>query len=313
MVRPPRWLGARATRIFILTFVIFLFVLHQPTCIDLKGAPTNFSTLFEVSDWPPDALIPQHLIRHQGGSSGLDIDDRYLFVRYLGNGREGAVSLYQDSRTGELVAMKQFQTVYRNPVPAPIRQALGDEEVNSWPAEIQATILLGGFEPRGDESSLSSERDLDILPALDYFLVRDDNCCSKPLTWHLVTPYLSKGTLSHLARTLEKRNQTSSALDESYRPNFHRLLQSLSRLHKLGICHNDVKPDNIYILDELHWLLGDLVRPRILTLLKYQVEFDFRATSEKSTTHTISPQTGTAKANGQTAKPTTSGALSYPT
>ena len=235
MVRPPRWLGARATRIFILTSLLFLFFLHQPTCIDLKAAPTNFSTIFEVSDWPPDALIPQHLIRHQGGSSGLDIDDRYLFVRYLGNGREGAVSLYQDSRTGELVAIKQFQSVYRNPVPAPIRQALGDEEVNSWPAEIQATILLGGFEPRSDEPSLSSERDFDILPALDYFLVRDNNCWSKPLTWHLVTPYLNKGTLTHLARTLEMRNQTFSALDESFRPAFHRLLESLSRLHKLGV------------------------------------------------------------------------------
>ncbi|KAL9032569.1 MAG: hypothetical protein Q9180_006428, partial [Flavoplaca navasiana] len=240
MVRPPRWLAARATRIFILTSVLFLFFLHQPTCIDLKAAPTNFSSLFQVSDWPPDALIPQHLIRQQGGSSGLDIDDRYLFVRYLGNGREGAVSLYQDSSTGELVAVKRFQSVYRNPVPAPILQALGDEEVNSWPAEIQATILLGGFEPRSDEPNLTSKRDLersdlDILPALDYFLVRDNNCCSKPLTWHLVTPYLSKGTLTHLARTLETRNQTFSAVDDSFRPAFHRLLESLSQLHKLGV------------------------------------------------------------------------------
>ncbi|KAL8883095.1 MAG: hypothetical protein Q9192_007463, partial [Flavoplaca navasiana] len=205
--------------------------------------------------------------------------------------------------TGELVAIKRFQSVYRNPVPAPILQALGDEEVNSWPAEIQATIMLGGFEPRGDGPGLNAERDFDILPALDYFLVRDNNCCSKPLTWHLVTPYLSKGTLTHLARTLETRNQTSSALDEFYRPAFHRLLESLSRLHKLGVCHNDVKPDNIYIRDELHWLLGDLFR----------IDLSSRATSERSTTPTISPRIGTVKANGQTAKPTTSGALSFHT
>ncbi|KAL8955444.1 MAG: hypothetical protein Q9183_006642 [Haloplaca sp. 2 TL-2023] len=271
MVRHPRWLGARATRILVLVFVIFLFFLYQPTCIDptcnsLKSEPTNFSSLLEVSDWPPDALIPQHLVRQQGGSSGLDIDDRYVFIRYLGNGREGAVSIYQDTSTDELVAIKRFQSAYRNPVPAPILNALGDKDVGYWPAEIQATLLLGGFQSnRSDEPGVIPQRaledlDLSMLPALDYFLVRGTDCCTKPLTWHLVTPYLGKGTLTHLAKSLQKSNQTTAAVDDAFRPAFTRLLSALSRLHKLGVCHNDVKPDNIYILDDLHWLLGDLVR-----------------------------------------------------
>ena len=241
MLRPPRWLGARATRIFVLVSVVFLFFFYQPTCINLKAAPTNFSSLFEVSDWPPDALIPQHLVRQQGGSSVLDIDDRYVFIRYLGNGREGAVSIYHDTTSNELVAIKRFQSVYRNPVPAPILQALGDDEVNYWPAEIQATILLGGFRSRSDESSSLApeltleELDLSMLPVLDYFLVRGTDCCTKPLTWHLVTPYLGKGTLTHLAKRLQTSNQTSNAVDYTFRPAFYRLLSSLSRLHKLGV------------------------------------------------------------------------------
>ncbi|CAL8578748.1 hypothetical protein XPA_004521 [Xanthoria parietina] len=47
-------------------------------------------------------------------------------------------------------------------------------------------------------------------------------------------------------------------LINSLRPALHRLLGSLARLHRMGVCHNDVKPDNIYVEDELYWLLGDL-------------------------------------------------------
>ncbi|KAL8845872.1 MAG: hypothetical protein Q9221_008991 [Calogaya cf. arnoldii] len=151
MVRLTRWLGARATRTIIFAFFIVLFILNKPVYVSLKGAPTDFSSLFDVSDWPANVQLPEQLVRQLQGSSGLDIDGRYLFVQQLGGRREGAVNLYQDTSTGNLVAIKQFHTLYRNPLPEPIHQALSAEE-----------------------------------------------------------------------------------------------------------CHNDVKPDNIYVEDELHWLLGDL-------------------------------------------------------
>lgn len=235
-----RWLGTRATRMIILASLIVLFLLHKPVCPNLKGAPTDFSSLFDVSDWPPNAQLPQHLVRQLQGSSSLDIDERYLFVRPLGGGREGAVSLYHDTSTGGLVAIKRFQSVYRNPVPEPMYEALEAEEVNYWPSEIPATILLGGLALQpGDTTPLSNRRlepsNSDMLPALDYFLVRGSSSSSTSLTWHLATPYLGKGTLTHLAKNLETRNQTSSDLDDSLRPALHRLLGTLARLHRIGV------------------------------------------------------------------------------
>ncbi|KAL8661409.1 MAG: hypothetical protein Q9168_008389 [Polycauliona sp. 1 TL-2023] len=232
-------------------------------CADLKGAPTDFSGLLEHLERASEPQIPRKLIRRYRGPSALDIDDRYAFVRRLGGGREGAVNLYEDSNTGDLVAIKRFQSVYRNPLPPSLLKALEVEKVYYWPAEIQATILLGGSSQRTHEAGLISERglessDCDMLPALDYFLIREGSWSSTSFTWHLVTPFLGKGTLTHLAQNLEASNQTSCNLDHAFRPSLHRLVESLARLHKLSVCHNDVKPDNIYILDQQHWLLGDL-------------------------------------------------------
>lgn len=89
---------------------------------------------------------------------------------------------------------------------------------------------IGSLPKRGLESSIS-----DVLPALDYFLVRGNSWSSASLTWHLATPYLGKGTLTHLANNLETKNMTFGNLDQSLRPALHRLLGSLARLHRMGL------------------------------------------------------------------------------
>lgn len=35
-------------------------------------------------------------------------------------------------------------------------------------------------------------------------------------------------------------------------------LVSLKELHSHGLCHDNIKPDNIFVADTQHWLLGDL-------------------------------------------------------
>ncbi|KAI4284393.1 MAG: hypothetical protein L6R38_001446 [Xanthoria sp. 2 TBL-2021] len=216
MVRLIRWLGTRATRMIILALLIVLFLLKKPVCVNLKGAPTDFSGLFDVSNWPPHAQLPQQLIQQLQGSSGLDINERYLFVRQLGGGREGAVSLYHDTSNGGLVAIKRFQTMYRNPVPEPIHKVLEAEEVSYWPAEIPATILLGGLALRPDETAPLSKRRLepshsDMLPALDCFLVHESSSSSTSSTWHLATPYLGKGTLTEEKPDFQRLLEASSS------------------------------------------------------------------------------------------------------
>ncbi|KAL9012407.1 MAG: hypothetical protein Q9173_002830 [Seirophora scorigena] len=250
----------------ILVVVMLFCLINQPMCIDPKAAPTDFSSLPDFSEWPSDTQLPRQLVRQYRGFSGLDIDDRYFFIRVLGSGREGTVSLYQDMNTGASVAIKAFHTKYRNPVPARILEALKAEDVNHWPTEIPATLLLAGSTLWNDDRSSFPERghevsSLDMLPALDYFLVRESPRHPASLTWHLATPYLGRGTLTDLAMSLEVENQTPNDLDLALRPNLHRLLGSLARMHGIGVCHNDIKPDNIFF-ENNHWLLGDLVRER---------------------------------------------------
>lgn len=240
MARLVRLLSIRATRVFILILLIIFCFIYRPVRVDLKAAPTDFSSLPDIPDWPSYARLPRPLVRKLHGSSGLDIGGRYLFIRKLGGGREGSVRLYGDTSTGGLVAIKRFQSVYRNPVPAPILEALKAEDVIYWPAEIQATILLGGLTLGTDASGFLSKRglgpsSLDMLPALDYFLVRGSTWTSPSLTWHLATPYLGKGTLTDLAKSLKAESRTSSDLDHSLRPSLQRLLLSIERIHRTGI------------------------------------------------------------------------------
>ncbi|KAI4174050.1 MAG: hypothetical protein LQ343_002614 [Gyalolechia ehrenbergii] len=232
MARLIRLLNTRATRTIILAFLILLCLLTKPVCVDPKGAPTDFSCLPDFSEWPSNIQLPRQLVRRQQGSSALDIDDRYLFVRELGSGREGIVRLYWDTSTGDSVAIKAFHSKYRNPVPARVFEALKAENVHYWPTEIQATILLGVSTLRNDDTGSSPKCgvetwSLDMLLALDYFLVHGTPLPSATI--------LAKGRLPIWQKSLEVENQTFNDLDLSLRPTLHRFLGSLARMHKIGL------------------------------------------------------------------------------
>ncbi|GAB7324007.1 hypothetical protein MBLNU13_g07409t1 [Cladosporium sp. NU13] len=85
--------------------------------------------------------------------------------------------------------------------------------------------------------------------------------------WHLVTPLMAGGTLQTLAKTIA-RNQTNTqlsihSLDVRFRPRLNELLGALEILHNTGLCHDDLKLDNIFVAQpstehDAMWLLGDL-------------------------------------------------------
>jgi len=127
-----------------------------------------------------------------------------------------------------------------------------------WPTEIPASLAMGtiqGFLPVGDifYSSTSSEQEAQ---------------------WHLVTPLMEGGTLQTLAKTIA-RNQTDTelairTLDVRFRPRFDELLGALQVLHKKGLCHDDLKLDNVFVAQpsmehDGEWLLGDLGNVRELS------------------------------------------------
>lgn len=85
--------------------------------------------------------------------------------------------------------------------------------------------------------------------------------------WHLVMPLMEGGTLQNLAKNFLQSQPEGKAsvrdLDIRFRPRFNKVLMALQRLHAKGLCHDDVKTDNIFIGASTAeadgpWLLGDL-------------------------------------------------------
>lgn len=120
-----------------------------------------------------------------------------------------------------------------------------------WPTEIPASLVMGttqGFLPVGDAFFASSSPEQEPQ-------------------WHLVTPLMKGGTLQSLAKTIA-RNQTDTelsirTLDVRFRPRFNELLSALEVIHSRGLCHDDLKLDNVFVDesspdDDGLWLLGDL-------------------------------------------------------
>ncbi|CAI4212910.1 unnamed protein product [Parascedosporium putredinis] len=165
--------------------------------------------------------------------------------RHLASGCEGDVYSYNGS------AIKVYdgeRTPFRNCLAGTSGRA-------RWPVEIPATLLLGNYDVSGTNRS---EGLGDFVPVTDAFF---------------------SGSLGSLAKRLRAsgRSYTVTELDNMYRPSLGRLLSALEHLHLThGLCHDDIKPDNIFIAPEgihsdaksrggvhsEHWLLGDLGNAR---------------------------------------------------
>ncbi|KAH7116571.1 hypothetical protein B0J13DRAFT_653575 [Dactylonectria estremocensis] len=111
-----------------------------------------------------------------------------------------------------------------------------------WPTEIAASLLLGGT-----ADSQLSQQDMEFLPG-------------EP-RWHFLTQFLPFGNIMKLAKHLRNSEHTYTAheLDLVFRPSLERLLQALTRMHSQhNLCHDDIKPDNIWLSEVKHWILADL-------------------------------------------------------
>lgn len=205
----------------------------------VKQYPTDFSIL-HLGDNDTLALQPpDQPVRYTQGSQ---IDERYTYLRELGHGQEGSADLYADLESGDIVVAKTFTTIARNPLPAILAEDF-EGVATTWPSEIEAGILLS--------SHLSG-----FVPVRDYFVLQTEGLGH---SWTMISPFLSNGTLESFAKREGSNSHVSTGLlDEYYRPALDRVLRSLDRLHRLDLCHDDVKPDNFFMKDSLDWLLGDL-------------------------------------------------------
>ncbi len=116
----------------------------------------------------------------------------------------------------------------------------------TWPTEMEASLLLGhrqGFDGPA------------YVPVRDYFVLQEN---SDSWRWALVTPFIEAGTLETLAKSTKIHERTPQKLDKIFRSVFEVVLRNVELLHASGYCHDDIKPDNIFITDTTHWLPGDL-------------------------------------------------------
>lgn len=229
----------------------------------------------------PSRTQQENFLRHRGtvdfgehNESRRGLLDNRLSWKKLGSGYEGDTFTFNGS------VIKVFK-----PDRSPLRNCVADSATQtSWPPEIPVSLLLGGLED--STSSLDVQTDeSSFLPVQDYFFlpIANDNTTGE---WHLVTRFLVRGTLEHAARRLqiEVPSPVVEQIDARFRPSLNRILGALAEMHsQYGLCHDDIKIDNIFVEDltstvsssdhnhsieggrYAHWFLGDLGNARQLS------------------------------------------------
>lgn len=256
----PRPYGRLALWLLLYIILFSYFILLPTSPSKLLGTPRFLPTDFSVHTQPldqfecPSRYCPDRPRFHEVLSDAPSLE-RYIFKSALSSGFEGAISIYNDIRTGQNVAIKSFY-VDRSP----LRNTLPDAAVpifgeTRWPTELQFMLLHANQLHTERKEPINNE----LVNVKDYFIVDDGG--SKQ--WQLVTKFYQYGTLHNagpkIARLLDLApNITTSHLDDIFRSSFEGVLQTLTRIHAQGFCHDDIKPANIFISDDpYHWLLGD--------------------------------------------------------
>jgi serine/threonine protein kinase len=171
-------------------------------------------------------------------------------MRYLGQGKEGKAAVYVDTESGKSVVVKTYFGHGSNILPLELVDVLGDYTLQ-WPNEIEAGLLIGNTKA-GEQQY--------FVPVVDLFVLQAQD---RSWHWALVTPFIEGGTLLDLASHIRStRRSTAMELDQEFRPVLHGALEALVQLHGKGYCHNDIKTDNLFVLGNNHWLLGDLGQVR---------------------------------------------------
>lgn len=200
-----------------------------------KYSATNFNSFdqggLQTRSWRPDdeqTKFQDELVANRAS------------WKVLGEGWEGKVFAYEDW------VIKTF-----TPGRSPFRNCAPD--ASKWPTEIPASLQFGGS--ANDDGNATHNG---FLPVKAHFMA--STTPGGPAEWHLVTPLLRGGNLASLSKklSLDEQPMSYAQVDAIYRPAFNELLENMGILHNAGYCHDDIKPGNVFIQDESHWVIGDL-------------------------------------------------------
>lgn len=200
-------------------FVIFIIVILINGDIPrlwyqaLRNSPTDFHRALQSH--PPLPAPPSPFrdfygkdiaaVRGERSADGrtdlhAEAAPRYKYVRDLGQGREGVVSLYEDVLADGFVVIKSWFRQGRNPLPDNLLPLFAGKDndisktmtntgreigLRNWPTEIEASLIFGGLHSSnpgwtvmnasssgGDDNVIGRPygETYGILPAIDYFV-----------------------------------------------------------------------------------------------------------------------------------------------
>ncbi|KAI1261604.1 hypothetical protein F5Y18DRAFT_195048 [Xylariaceae sp. FL1019] len=244
---PTRWRDTRQApfsrlrpvrKSIIIAFILGLFYLTHLHITYRRALLSKYSpTIFPPTSSWDISNIPWN--PSNSSLAGPILEHRKEWKR-VGGGFEGDVFVF-----GEHV-IKTFH-ISRSP----LRNCVEGVRI---PTEILAMYGLGGI-------GGAIREETDFLPMKDFFLEEGEN--EREKRWYIVMPYLPSGNLENLAKRLRGENLSHRELDSKFRASWNRMLSALGRMHEDGLCHDDVKMDNIFVADShagengSHWILAD--------------------------------------------------------
>ena len=241
----PRPVSSRVLRIRIIGIILLIWLVHQQrlflayhNALSAKYAPTEFHGIDLERAYP---------LGGRASTLQAELLANRPSWKKLGSGCEGTTFVLND------IVIKTFtsgRSPFRNCAPRPAS--------SRWPAEIPASLIFGNGEASNSSTPFASQgaNKIRCLPVRTAFYAASSPGATPE--WHLATPLAPNGTLKSFSKNVHTRGLGFNTLDAQYREKFHDLLQSLQGLHDAGFCHDDIKPDNIFIGEEGEWILGDL-------------------------------------------------------
>lgn len=209
------------------------------------GCMREFSEEFEICPYcgyivGSDAASKNHL------SPGTVLQDRYILGKVLGQGGFGITYIAWDKKIGRAVAVKEYMPN------AFASRITGEKVVSCFNAQAQQQFNLGLEKTRKETQALSRFGTLESVVKVYDFIEENK-------TAYIIMELLRGKTVKEILS--ERGKLTFAQTIRIMTP----VLQTLDAMHKVGMIHRDVAPDNIFVCEDGKIKLLDFGAARVVS------------------------------------------------
>lgn len=192
---------------------------YCPHCME----PTDKTGYCPSCGKPMDEPPKEHQL-HVGTILTVGKDNAYLLGASLGQGGFGITYVARDQREGQRVALKEY-------FPVQCCQRLNNGQVSAKNG--MESVFEKGKKSFLEEARMLSKQQhiASVVKVMDYFEMNG--------TAYLVMEYLDGETLQH------KAEQEGLLQPELLMSKLPKLLEDMEALHRSGVIHRDISPDNV--------------------------------------------------------------------